>query len=170
MEDTQKAMTPVEWKIGQNLIHSTHRGKHRYAIDGEIVVMASASIQAEVDGRIPMCAVKLLRPDNHYQNRSLYAVLVDGEWIPIVWCNATSSSVTILPPESLAPYQSVLRIPGMASSVAAAEDGELATAKKLLKRIYEDSAVHVGSSKLNSTRKEIRRFLGIEKSSRAESI
>lgn len=101
---------PAELKAMSNLAHSAYRLEHRFDFDGQVVKSISAAIAADASGDIPLHEVKLLRPDFVYANRSLYAVLIDGEWVPVVWCSATKSPVSVLPKEALDPYLSVLRI------------------------------------------------------------
>jgi hypothetical protein len=161
-------MSPAAYKAQCNLRHSDKRAYHRYDLGGEVVTGAMQSIQAEIRGEIPLYQVRILRPDVKGKDRTLYAVLVDGEWLPIIYDAATKTPVTILPDTALEPYRHVLGASRATEAVVI--DDTLVTARRLLQQMYEDSAIYAGNNKLNSTRGQVRKFLENKKDACVDSV
>lgn len=161
-------MKPAEYKAQCNLRHTDKRAYHRYDLDGDVVTGAMQSIQAEIRGEIPLYQVRILRPDIRGKDRTLYAVLVDGEWLPIIYDGATQTPVTILPQESLDPYRSVLDFQKRPDTEVVYGD-EYSKAMRLLKQVWQYSG-EFSSPQLNSIRGEIRSFLGLKKGECVDAV
>lgn len=107
-ENTLPTLSPARLKAQFNLRHADKAAYHRYDLDGDAVTLATSSIEAHLCGGLPLCEVRMLRPDRDHKHRTLFAVRVEAEWLPIVWCHSTKSPVTILPQSALIAYESFL--------------------------------------------------------------
>lgn len=130
---------PAEFKEMCNWGHTTNNALHRYSIDGDVVRGAVAAIEAHIAGEIPAFAVLILRPDFRSKDRSLYAVLVDGEWLPIIYCTATKSPVTILPQSALVGYEEAI-LSARSGRGHVAPDPTIDAARTLLLAVLEKTA------------------------------
>lgn len=114
---------PSEFKAECNLEHSRRNAMERHGMDEDSLDAAVRLIEeAARDGSTSLTklvdyghgirvtgSVVLLRPDHRGKSRSLWAAsLYPGEWIPIVYDNATKSPVSVLPQSTLQDYSHVL--------------------------------------------------------------
>lgn len=86
-----------------NFVHSIDRGKDRFQLEPDDVKSIGKSVVAFQKGEETEFDVVYLRHDGKSGSRIIFAVDYGG-WIPLVWCNATESIVTILPHDVLTQY------------------------------------------------------------------
>lgn len=92
-----------------NLAHATKQALSRYGIPADVVGKIVESIKfATGQKAVDHYKVVPLRKDNQIANRHWYAVAVDLQWIPVVWCKSTNTVVTVLPEDSLGQYYNTL--------------------------------------------------------------
>lgn len=94
---------PARIKAGCNRSHARRRAAERYGLD--LSAESLAAIEATIRGGGPHAV--LLRPDHRGKDRGLYAVRLDGAWLPAVFDRATDSLVTFLPARELEHYRHV---------------------------------------------------------------
>lgn len=115
---------PAEFKAECNKEHSRRSAMERYGMDEDTLNTAveliedairtgSTSLVKLIDYghsiKVSSSAV-LCRNDHRGKSRALWAVsLYPGEWIPIVYDNATKSPVSVLPSGALQDFDHILR-------------------------------------------------------------
>lgn len=128
-------MKPAEYKAMCNQGHAEKRIKHRYDFDGEVLKAATSAIKSFAKNEVPLFRVALLRPDADHDSRFLYAVLVDSEWLPIVFCTKTDTPVTVLPQHALKGYEHILNPEHRSTRIKGAKE-RLRVATEIINSIY----------------------------------
>lgn len=90
-------------KALSNQIHAIRRAQERYGLDSNDAREIESRVRSGVS---PECI--MLRPDNKYKNRSLWAIKYKNRWIPVTFDSSTNTIVSFLPEDALFRYQEFL--------------------------------------------------------------
>lgn len=102
----------IESKAGSNWSHASRRAAERFGVSLEVIENAVQAIKTH--GNSHSNGVVMLRPDHRGSSRTLWAVRESLEdrpgicWLPVVYDNATSSPISVLPDYALDHYCQLL--------------------------------------------------------------